>query len=635
METQYKRCGLRIKKSVRDNGLILLLSLFLSVPGLAQDYHWKWHKKGGGAYGMILDKSYWYNRRLFETILDIKIDAQNNVYLLGVIGYPDAQFDGNPVKEYNRPFGGNQHTDVFLAALNCEGTVLWTKGIGGYSWDYAYNLGLDANGGLYVGMLVDNFESMLPFGPFQYTKEPPHFDDDVRMDYSRGLDPDIPNVNFKTMVLAKYQADNGRLLWHRFPQGEVTRALGLSQIGDVYTEANGTTHWFVGFLPGTHLDGQITVEAPEIEPERHYQWYIIRYDSEGNYVSHTFLDFRNLQTIERVRFTYDPLIERYYIGGVCWDSFEVISYGDEVLLKSMYVLALDKAGNKLWSHDMAGGILAEIKTDEQSNVYLSGMGSAKFNDLPYVNSFVGLEFPEVNGDVLPYILKLNTKGQLLWGTAAKSLSSTTSVYSSARALAFTASEVVAGITMDTELWGTIASGMIPNDGYLPDPYVGRFDKITGHCNALHRIKGPSGYHDGLTAIAVDRDQNILVGGHFSGSLFVDDPHVPRMTPIFYSGIPDFFVAKLAAWNCGENMSTPTFKTIEEVVLYPNPTSDKVYWQSDRLWKYYEVYDLQARIVAKGHIQLQEVSLAHLASGQYILALLDYDGHKVTQKILVK
>ncbi|WP_430612227.1 T9SS type A sorting domain-containing protein [Flavobacterium sp. JP2137] len=173
-------------------------------------------------------------------------------------------------------------------------------------------------------------------------------------------------------------------------------------------------------------------------------------------------------------------------------------------------------------------------------------------------------------------------------------------------------------------------------GSLPDPYVGRFDKETGHCNALHRIKGPMGYHDGLTAIAVDNDQNILVGGHFSGPLFVDDPDVLQMTSIFFPVFPIFFVAKLAAWNCGEHPPTigTGLKPAEKVVLYPNPTRDKVFWKSDRQWTYYEVYDLQARIVAQGHIEVQEVSLRHLPVGQYILALLDYDGHKVTQKVLV-
>ncbi|MBW3520514.1 hypothetical protein, partial [Flavobacterium sp. NKUCC04_CG] len=80
-----------------------------------------------------------------------------------------------------------------------------------------------------------------------------------------------------------------------------------------------------------------------------------------------------------------------------------------------------------------------------------------------------------------YVLKLNTKGQLLWGTAAACPSfPITSAYSSARALAFTASEVVAGITMDSELWGDKMSGIPVGTGYLPDPFVGRFDKITGH-----------------------------------------------------------------------------------------------------------------------------------------------------------
>lgn len=101
---------------------------------------------------------------------------------------------------------------------------------------------------------------------------------------------------------------------------------------------------------------------------------------------------------------------------------------------------------------------------------------------------------------------------------------------------------------------------------------------------LHRIKGPWSIHDGLTAIAVDKDQNILVGGHFAGPLFLDDPTVLVMNPIFNLGIPDFFMAKFAAWNCNENpyIGTVDLKREEQVFLYPNPTSDYVFWKSDRV-----------------------------------------------------
>ena len=123
-----------------------------------------------------------------------------------------------------------------------------------------------------------------------------------------------------------------------------------------------------------------------------------------------------------------------------------------------------------------------------------------------------------------------------------------------------------------------------------------------------------------------------MGGFHSSPMFYDHPTMPMLYQI--GGHVDFFVAKLAAGACGVPVLHTESQQTLKPILFPNPTTDKVYWNSDIDWLYHVVYDITGKVVQQGALYSSEVSFQNLNAGTYILALLDDKGHRVTEKIVV-
>ncbi|MES2485801.1 MAG: hypothetical protein V4581_07615 [Bacteroidota bacterium] len=400
--------------------ILLCTSLLLAFSAMAQDYEWQWAKRGGGKKNAQGENSgFDYNS---EHIVDIAVDEDNNYYYLAFMTQLDTEYDGTPVTVYNSDSSSSGNTDIVLFSTDCEGSLRWTQTIGGGTQDFAYNIQLDNNGGLYLGANVLNISgSNQPYLP-------PHFSPTDAQPVL-GDNTGEPQEGYKTAALLKYNTNNGSLAWRKMPQGDVTLSLRYAQIHNLQVQPDGTIHALIGFTAGTHLDGQITV--PDTFNNM-YKYYIVKYDAEGEIVSILPLSIGGSFYLEHTNFRYDEALQRYYLSGYRsnGDVNELLplSNNNIAFTEQAYILAIGNTGNEIWRKEVASvsqiqdNRIHSLEIDDDSNIYFTG----KFltdSSSPGV-SLGDYQFPQNVGGIINYTAKLNAAGQVQWVTVPSAYSET-------------------------------------------------------------------------------------------------------------------------------------------------------------------------------------------------------------------
>lgn len=673
---------------------IVLVFLGWSIWGYSQEtevaepiYDWVWAHNGGGDKNMGdstignpgVDWRGSYNKRslFYEQVVDIQVDADNNSYILAIIGQQNTRFGEEEVAVYNYTNRVTSDSDVLLISLDCAGRTRWMRVIGGYGSDGAYNLGLDAQGGLYVGMMIDNSRShsAQEENPNYWVERlPPYFDENTHLPFIDAflynLDESSPHEVFKSLALVKYRTVDGGLEWVEYPEGLISwyRPGAIEEFsengtpyssnltgtaGKVITEADGTTHWLVAFRPGSYLNGSIVVPESE-EYWRYHEFYVLVYHANGSLKRSFKVPLTTNDTTwgggilssEDHNFWYDAVTQQYYLGGFFYwtgGSIPAPSFGGVALTGGAYVLAFNPTGNELWritTNGNLGGGIKDLKTDTEGNIYITGLFQIRD---PSLEGYFG-DY-QITGNTPPYVMKLAPDtGSVRWASFGTQLEAPGGggIYTSGSAgqrLSVSANEVVLAMHLSSCNWGEFESG-IPWESGRGNPFVVRFSKETGTPKGLYRIDAGTVNPSGAQAVAVDRDGNIIVGGFHTDPLFTGHAVVPPLE-VQGHGFADFFVAKLATTECGTAVVFPdevlgTAKAQQrQAIFYPNPTTDRVYWESEVVWKYVEVYDVLGKTVLKETVQEASIGLGHLPAGTYVLALFDYNGNKTIEKVILR
>src|SRR5690606_40203607 len=144
-----KSANLQIRKFTLYSFLFLLSSFFST----AQNYDWDWKLSGGSGNKIAPNESYYNFEDDSEQIYDVKVGTDNNYYFIGTVrGIYGVQLDGQPVTTYGNALNGTN--DIFLFSTTCDGTVRWKRAIGGGGEGEAYNLVLDSENNVYIGVVV-------------------------------------------------------------------------------------------------------------------------------------------------------------------------------------------------------------------------------------------------------------------------------------------------------------------------------------------------------------------------------------------------------------------------------------------------------------------------------------------------
>ncbi|ARN78059.1 hypothetical protein BST97_08620 [Nonlabens spongiae] len=551
-----------------------------------------------------------------EHIRQIAVDSQNNYYFLAVVSGGNTDLNGQPFTNYNRPSGS---TDTFLFSTDCSGNFRWQKTIGSYGTDQPQHLSIDSNDNIYVsGRFLPRLNSSDGFT---------HFDNDVII--NSPLTISTPGPHNKSIYLIKYDR-GGNFQWLELPQkdqADISTIQNSYSFGHV-TDSSGVTHWLMTMGPGTHLNGAYTTSTNE--------YGIFRFDDQGSYLGHTPVDmgFNGGRATYGTTLEYDELLDRYYIS---WysdprsaDNFQFM--GNMLNTSTMLAAIENGTGNLIWMKESTRTGNTQIlstKVDDQSNVYISGIG---FTYTTGADGIAGYFFTNTrtNGNMsggAPFLIKLDPQGNLLWGTNPD-FNADRGAYD----ITINGNEVAiaTGLLVSTN-WGGAAYS--DNGATDEQPVVARFDAATGATLGLHPIRGSGGSEDLATAIATDTFGNYAVGGYmFSSSLFQNSPGI---TPLQRngSGRTDFWFARLATTDCA-GVPLSTDQVVKEgFSLYPNPTNGLVSIRTSSQIDRLSIHDLSGRLVQQPELDgSNRMDVSSLPTGVYLVTLKSVHGESTLKLV---
>lgn len=567
---------------------------------IAQTPDWQWVKRGGGTVNLQGSET---TSTGVERVLDLAIDSNNNYYFVTEVGASQTDYDGSLIQTYST---SGQRRDIFMISTDCQGDLRWSKTIGGGLDDWSTSINIDDFNNVYISGTTINTQSM-----------PVHFATDSIK--ATPLENGSLELARKGIFTIKYD-DQGNYQWLREPEGPVDYFGAPMQKAVI--EPNGRTHLLVLLGPGTHLNGQLTVADGDLQNA------IVIYDTNGNIENYILIDMQPGLDRYDYQFAYDPSLQQYYIADmqrIGSDDISINGFGNGVD-NGIYLAALDSQGQVLWYHDSesTSWALGDIAIDDNGDIYFSGMYLTRpGNDY---DTFAGFTFVTnlPNTHRGPFLVKLNSNGNLIWGSNA-----TQDGRYPGRSIAIKDNDVYLGLGNLTNEWDgipfgneTLNTGLFSSDGS-----VLRFNKTTGSLEEVIDLPG-TGY-DMIMAMDIDSNGNIVVGGHFGGTLLPGHPQ--SVTKV--GGDTDFFIAQYGTGNC--TLNTEDFSKQLDIKLYPQPARGMVYLQSEHDLKTYELFNIQGKKIQAGEIQDDSVDISNLSSGLYFLKVKDNAGLSKVMKLLVE
>lgn len=627
--------------------LVLLCCVLLSGPVLlqAQTYNWKWAIKGGGTSGGFGAET------SDEQIYDIKVGSDNNYYFIATItSQTNTNLNNQPVTVYNR--SSNEQRDIFLFSTTCEGEVRWSQAIGGGNNDSAYTLVLDKQNNVYIGSNVQNTYPTpdghsVHFSPTDSIPHPTPIPDDP---YNL-----IPQEGYKSVFLVKYSS-TGKYLGKKALQGNVGLSDGLyAQILNLVMDSTNKLHFIIGLAKGRHLDNQVSVPNQygwdPVANRGSLQFHVVQYDANLNYSSSMILPVSGDSGFlpDNSYFAYDETKRIYYLAGERMGApLSPIVYNGKPIINKSYLLAIDATtGNERWRRELYSdpvgnqlpyNTINSLLVDTDSSVYIGGYVWKSHNDRSLKiydpsNTSIQPYFITTNVDTnFPMVAKFTSEGVIQWVKVPTAFAANYSTNTALRpkGLAINGNEIAFASGESYFKWDEFTQN---NPEYhQPDPTLLRFDKQTGKTLGMHTIPGDSRTRQFMKAVAADKDGNYITGGTFAVSLFINN--TPGINPLISTGQTDFFIAKLENKPCGSgNLSTENF-TSKRFTLYPNPTTEFVYINTDENLTTYMVYDATGKEVQQGTFEGHyKINLQSLNKGLYYIQISTAKGNTETSKIV--
>ena len=597
--------------------------LFLILPTLffSQTYQWQWGKQAGGITGSA-DPGFHY---IFdESIRDIVVDNDNNIYYLATMQQQGQNVNGTPVTNYGL-------SDLFLFSTDCSGNIRWTRPIGGSgNGENAWHIKIDNNGGLYI--LATIYNNSYIGDP---NAVPVHFDDTHTLPLYTYYDQTIDPAH-KAAFLLKYNTSDGTLAWSKPLQGDVNFFSRMCDVQTMYMDSSKNIHAIMGFRAGTHLNGLITVPSTYTST---YQYYAVKFNYDnGNMTPTTPLllpitgDAINIVGREgKANIVYDESLNRYYLAGKRMDpgfsNLVDLSYNNVPFTKAAYVLVFDgTTGAEVWRREINNGttstddeIHSIIKDPVTSDIYISGR---YFNGITVPATFGSYTFPlRSYVEAVPFVMKINSSGNVQWAKTADGMSGLQFGYRFTKgAIAINGNEIAFAKGSWSDIWGSYT--MTRSNGDRSDPLLVRLNKDTGAVLGAAEILSPYGFIDEFTAIAADQDGNYIAGGFFHDQLFTDpNDNVSTMAVNVTGGKSQSFFTKYAKSACSQ-MSVEETAAQAGIQLYPNPVQDVLHIKSKELLVSYEIYGATGQFIKQGNFSSTQdrIVLSNLPTGIYYIKL---------------
>ncbi len=169
--------------------------------------------------------------------------------------------------------------------------------------------------------------------------------------------------------------------------------------------------------------------------------------------------------------------------------------------------------------------------------------------------------------------------------------------------------------------------------FKPDPLVGGYTFIPGFNNKINQVR-----------FAPINPTNVI-SYHWD---FGDGDSSVLPFPIHqYADFGTYHVQLVVKNDCSETSYFQTIELKDErvtsinevngslITLYPNPTTGKVYFNTDIKIKSVLIYSIDGRMLSDLYFQGNEIDVSHLIDGAYLLKILINDGTESTQKLFIR
>lgn len=649
--------------------IILLFFIIFNCSSFAQNYNWQWAIHGGGDKGGITGYTP-------EEIYDVKVGTDNNYYFIASVeGNYDVKLNGVHQTAWNNYLGNK---DIFLFSTTCDGTVRWSRAIGGGGTDESYNLVLDSNNNIYISCDV---RPWLDSGPPHF---PVHFSQtewiitpyDVPS-YNPQWPPDqtLPMEFYKSAYIVKYDT-NGNYVSRKAIQSDELAGVDFYASTEMYRaphlynlmiDSQDNLHLMGVFGKGNYFDNHVNI------PQDYYynaytgkgklQYRMIKCNSNLEYIDDMILpvkDSTGFSASRDMAFAYDEVLNQYYIAGTrSWGTTATsspLTYENKPIVNLAYLLAIrgmnsstGAEASEVWRREIyspeVNGYLGynsinAIVIDQNSDVFVAGKIWKSYGDSnlkiydPNDPSTTTYNFNPAPHTGLPVTIKFNSSGALQWlkHPTSEAANFTTNTSIMVESIALNGNEVAIGSSEGYFVWDSFSQNYPQFHGVSPT--VLRFNKQTGLTVGMDFIVAPPGAKNYLTALATDNDGNYISGGIFSGIL---GNNTIGMGQLISNGPSDFFVAKLGKTSCN-TASTDNGILPLKINVYPNPTSDLVNFETEEQIIGYFIYNeagQKMQATTRTTHNIQQLNLEGFASGVYFVAIKTISGKTSTVKIIKK
>ncbi len=480
----------------------ILISLFLIILApiaFSQNIAYQWIKQIGGVNN--------------DNALDVKIDAMNNVFVVGVF---KGTVDFDPgIAVSNLTSVSNQ--DAFVAKYDSVGNLLWAKNFG-----YA----------LCRHVIIDKSGNIILNGFFTGT---------VDLDPGAGQTLVTSNGN-SDFFISKFTT-SGNFIWGKGGGGtgvDDATSLDVDELNNVY--ATGQFYSTVDFDMGIGVYNLTAVAGGNT--------YILKMDSLGNF---TWVKLFTGVSAGRV-LKLDKQNQIYtmgeFAGNIDFDPGPNTYNLNGALGGDIFISKLDSSGSFIWAKKFGGNgeeYIEDFTIDANDNLILGGIfvATTDLNPDPVLTFNLTATQPPIGSNYDAFISCLDSNGLFIWG---KQISSSNGSESIVRIITDSNQHIyLSGAFSDAVNFDPGFSNITLNDNGLQDIFI------------LHLTS--NGNFAGVTQIGNAGSENAIITFDNSGVMYMVglfssvcdfDPGV-NVNNITSNGLTDAFIGKFTF--CNTNSST--------------------------------------------------------------------------------
>ncbi len=445
----------------------------------------------------------------------IVVDNSGNVYTTGFF-YGTVDFDPGPGTS-NLSSAGEY--DIFVSKLDASGNFLWSKRMGGPSYEEGSSIAVNANNNVYITGL---FISTVDFDPGTGTYNLTSAGNNDAFIVKLGEEPP-PVVSPANFNWAKRMGGANQ------DQGN---SITVDANGNVYT--TGSFIGTVDFDPGTGIHNLSTLGGSDV--------FISKLDASGNFIWAKELSGLGGGATSEARSIAVDANGNVYTTGNFFASFDFDpgagTYNLDYANGNIFISKLDASGNFIWAKQFGNPIshVSSMTLDPNGNIHTTGYFSVTADFDPGTGTY---NLTTGNWSDI-FISKLDGSGNLIW---AKQIG------------AFSA-DADGGNSIAVDASGNVyTTGSFRYADFDPGPgtYIlgssGSFDKaFVSKLDASGNFVWAKGWGEidvfGFS-IAIDANRNVYTTGRFNGTVDFD-PDVGTHNLNSNGNASDVFVSKLDA-----------------------------------------------------------------------------------------